>query len=124
MISFFACLFMSDKSSEIQADTLDSPVANLDLKDEVTVVPKHEPTDDVKKFLGIWLTSGYNLQPNANTYVVENNTTKLYTDQSRSFATFLLTATSWAHYQWYESSDGKTWSEVKEKTAGIKRILL
>lgn len=87
------------------------------------VSPYKEPTGDVRKFLGIWMTSGYSLQPNADSYVVVDNPTTLYTDQGRSFLTALGTLLLSAKYQWFESTDGKTWSKITKKNGGTSKNL-
>lgn len=121
MFSFFVGRFAIKKSKEVEAAELTAGL--IDNRDEVTIVPKHEPTGDVRKFLGIWMTSGYSLQPQANAYTIEGTPITLYTDAGRSFLTTILTFTSWQHYQWYESSDGKKWSSVSDKKGGDKRNL-
>ncbi|APU71920.1 hypothetical protein BI355_1615 [Companilactobacillus crustorum] len=98
------CLFTDTLHREVRAD---DEISVEDIK------PYKTPTGDVKKFLGIWMTSGYSLQPQANNYTVVDSPVTLRTDQARSFVTALLTFSSWAHYQWYETTDGKKWTKVK-----------
>ncbi|TGD24110.1 hypothetical protein EGT49_04005 [Companilactobacillus suantsaicola] len=121
MFSFFAGRLVLKKNKEIEAAEIATEV--IDNRDEVNIVPKHEPTGDVKKFLGMWMTSGYSLQPEEHVYTIEGNPVTLYTDAGRALVTKILTFTSWQHYQWYESSDGRTWSKVSDKNGGSNRNL-
>lgn len=77
-----------------------------------------KPTGDVRKFLGIWLTSGFNLQPNADNYVLVNNTVTLHTDSGRSLWDRAVSLNGFAHYRWYKSTDGKKWSKMSDKENG------
>lgn len=87
------------------------------------VTPYKKPTGDVRKFLGIWLTSGYALQPADTNYVVVDQSKTLYTDQARSFAITLLAPLHGKNYQWFKSTDGKTWSKVSKADGGEKQNL-
>lgn len=111
-LSIISCGLFSKKSRQVYAD---------DTTSTEEISPYHKPTGDVKKFLGIWLTSGYSLQPNETNYVEVNDTVTLHTDQARSFLTAAATLAYSPHYQWYESSDGKKWSEVSSKNGGNRK---
>jgi len=113
MLAFFSLLSFTDRVREVKAD--DIPVEEIK--------PYKTPTDDVRKFLGIWMTSGYALQPKDYNYTKVDSPITLYTDQARSFVTALLTLTSWAHYQWYETSGDGKWKEVSKKNGGTKKNL-
>jgi len=113
MLAFFSLLSFTDRVREVKAD--DIPVEEIK--------PYKTPTDDVRKFLGIWMTSGYALQPKDYSYTKVDSPVTLYTDQARSFVTALLTLTSWAHYQWYETSGDGKWKEVSKKNGGTKKNL-
>jgi len=113
MLAFFSLLSFTDKIREVKADEI--PVEEIK--------PYKTPTDDVRKFLGIWMTSGYALQPKDYNYTKVDSPVTLYTDQARSFVTALLTLTSWAHYQWYESSGDGKWKEISKKNGGTKKNL-
>lgn len=111
---FFAGCFFSDGMHVVRADE-ETPVEDI--------TPYKKPTGDVKKFLGIWMTSGYALQPQAYNYTVVGNSVVLHTDQARSMATAILSLGAPAHYQWYETTDGKKWSEISKKNGGTKKNL-
>jgi len=86
---------------------------DVNAQDEATeVIPYKKPTGDVKKFLGIWMSNGYALQPATDSYVVVGNDLTLYTDQARSFVNRILTPGHTKYHTWYESTDGKTWKKV------------
>lgn len=86
---------------------------NLTVKAEVT--PYHQPTSDPIILLFIWLTSGYNLQPE-NQYTYVNNPKTMYTDSGRSVVDALLGLLSTPHYTWYQSTDGKNWTQMSQTT--------
>lgn len=115
MLTFMAACLFSDKIQREVSANEEIPVEDI--------TPYKTPTGDVKKFLGIWMTSGYNLQPQSDNYTVVDSSTTLRTDQGRSFWTALFTITSWAHYQWYETTDGTKWTEVSKKNGGTKKNL-
>ena len=80
-----------------------------------------KPTKDVRKFFGIWLSSGYNLQPNAENYVEVNNTVTLHTDSGRSFWDRAISLNGFSHYRWYKSTDGKKWTKMTDKENGDRK---
>ncbi|APX71994.1 hypothetical protein M5C72_02300 [Companilactobacillus allii] len=80
-----------------------------------------KPTGDVRKFLGIWLTSGYNLQPSTDNYVQVNNTVTLHTDSGRSVWDRAISLNGFSHYKWYQSTDGQKWSKVPDKENGDRK---
>ena len=100
---------------------------DVDAIDEATttteIKPYAEPTGDVRKFLGIWMSSGYSLQPKPNNYVLVNKPITLYTDQGRSLITRLATLFLSSKYQWFETTDGKKWSKISRKNGGEKKNL-
>ncbi|MFC6324204.1 hypothetical protein [Companilactobacillus baiquanensis] len=79
----------------------------------------HKPTKDVKKFFGIWLTTGFALQPKEENNVVVGDTITLRTDSARSAVYAAATLDRWARYQWYQykPDDGK-WTEVSKADGG------
>ncbi|WCG36169.1 Ig-like domain-containing protein [Companilactobacillus farciminis] len=115
MLTFMAACLFSDKIQREVSANEEIPVEDI--------TPYKTPTGDVRKFLGIWMTSGYNLQPQPNNYTVVDSPTTLRTDQGRSFIAFLATALAPARYQWYETTDGKKWTEVSKKNGGTKKNL-
>lgn len=91
--------------------------------EEIVVVPKYTPTKDPKKFLGIWLTSGYSLQPKEDYYVTVNDSVTIKTNTGRSVWTFLTGALDSDSYQWWQTTDGKNWTKVSKADGGKKRKL-
>ncbi|WP_211331265.1 hypothetical protein [Companilactobacillus insicii] len=91
---------------------------NMDVK------PKEEPSEDVKKFLGIWLNRGYSLQPAATTYTVVGHNLHLVTNSGRSTLGMAVSPFASPKYQWYKSTDkGKNWTEVPKNDGGNKEDL-
>lgn len=85
----------------------------------------HKPTKDVKKFFGIWLTTGFALQPKEDNYVVVGDTITLHTDSARSMVYHAATLDRWARYQWYKYTPGdKKWTEVSKSDGGKKENLV
>lgn len=82
---------------------------------KAAVTPYHTPTADPIILLFIWLSSGYNLQPE-NQYTYVNNPKTLYTDSGRSVVDALLGLLSSPHYTWYQSTDGQTWTQMSQTT--------
>ncbi|CAJ1177970.1 hypothetical protein CPR19092_LGOLGGFK_00230 [Companilactobacillus paralimentarius] len=82
---------------------------------KAAVTPYHEPTSDPIILLFIWLTSGYNLQPE-NQYTYVNNSKTLYTDSGRSVVDALLGLLASPHYTWYQSTDGQNWTQMSQTT--------
>ncbi|MQS75421.1 Ig-like domain-containing protein [Companilactobacillus halodurans] len=89
--------------------------------EEVVVTPKFKPNNDPVKFLGIWLSNGYGLQPNADSYTTVNSPVTLRTDAGRSVWSVLLGLFDSAHYRWWKSTDGKKWTEVSKSDNGYKK---
>ncbi|KRN98739.1 hypothetical protein IV57_GL000852 [Companilactobacillus kimchiensis] len=116
---------MFNMGHEIKAETMGhedtmSKITPDNLMDTNTVTPYQTPTADPVILLFIWLTSGYNLQPE-NQYTYVNNPKTLYTDSGRSvidalLGLGLLTSPS---YTWYQSTDGQTWTEMTQKTKNL-----
>ncbi|WP_119318422.1 Ig-like domain-containing protein [Companilactobacillus formosensis] len=115
MLTFMAACLFSDKIQREVSANEEIPVEDI--------TPYKTPTGDVRKFLGIWMTSGYNLQPQSNNYTVVDSSTTLRTDQGRSWLSALTSGLAPAHYQWYETTDGKKWTEVSKKNGGTKKNL-
>lgn len=85
----------------------------------------HKPTKDVKKFFGIWLTTGFALQPKEDNYVVVGDTITLHTDSARSMVYHAATLDRWARYQWYKYTPGdKKWTEVSKSDGGKNENLV
>ncbi|WP_201307949.1 hypothetical protein [Companilactobacillus farciminis] len=115
MLTFMAACLFSDKIQREVSANEEIPVEDI--------TPYKTPTGDVRKFLGIWMTSGYNLQPQPNNYTVVDSSTTLRTDQGRSWLSALTSGLAPAHYQWYETTDGKKWTEISKKNGGTKKNL-
>ena len=92
-------------------------------EDTTEVVPYKKPSGDATKFLGIWLTSGFNLQPASETYLEVGQTKTISGNAGRSMVMYALTIgyTS-KKYQWYKSTDGKTWSKDTSSSAKKKTL--
>lgn len=82
---------------------------------KAAVTPYRTPTADPIILLFIWLSSGYNLQPE-NQYTYVNNPKTLYTDSGRSVVDALLGLLSSPHYTWYQSTDGQNWTQMSQTT--------
>lgn len=92
--------------------------SNMDVK------PKEEPSEDVKKFLGIWLNRGYTVQPPTTTYTVVGHTVHLNTHSGRSTLGIAVSPFAAPKYQWYKTMDkGKNWTEVPRNEGGNKEDL-
>lgn len=97
---------------------------NAEEAETTEVTPYKKPDGNATKFLGLWLTSGYTMQPAENTYVQVNNTKSISANAGRSMLTFWATiGYTNKSYQWYKSTDGKNWSEVSSKESGTKKTL-
>jgi Bacterial Ig-like domain (group 2). len=97
---------------------------NAEEADTTEVTPYKKPTGDATKFLGIWLTSGYTLQPNENTYIEVGQTKTLSGNAGRSMLTYWATILYVnKKYQWYKSTDGKNWAKVSSKDSGDKKTM-
>lgn len=92
--------------------------------EEITVTPKYTPTKDPTKFIGIWLTSGYSLQPKENYYTTVNNSVTIKTNTGRSVWTLLTGIFDSSSYQWWQSTDGKTWTKISKSNGGQKKNLV
>jgi len=119
IMAIFSCRVLFKKTREVEADII--PIEDVG---ETDIVPKEEPTGDVKKFLGMWMTSGYALQPNENTYTVQGRSVTLYTDAARSVSAVLISPTSWPHYQWYSSNNGKKWTKMDSPSSDKRDLVV
>lgn len=82
------------------------------------------PTPAPKKFLNIWTTSGYALQPDAVTNVrVGDDNIVLHTDVGRSVGDVTTGLLDAPHYRWLVSHDGKNWSSLPEWQYGHRANL-
>jgi len=130
IMAVFACRLFIRKTRQVKADEL--PIEDIEKMDsensEVApfstegIPPKHEPTEPVRKFLGMWMTSGYALQPNEDTYTVQGREATIYTDAARSVSAVLVSLTSWPHYQWYTSTNGKKWTTMDGPTSNDRDL--
>ncbi|WP_334329632.1 Ig-like domain-containing protein [Companilactobacillus sp. HBUAS59699] len=75
------------------------------------------------KIIGIWLTSGYDVQPDEDNYTTVNKPITLYADAGRSIFAALFSLTASAHYQWYSSDDGLVYSKVSSRDGGTSQNL-
>lgn len=97
---------------------------NAEEADTTVVTPYKKPSGNATKFLGIWLTSGYTLQPATNTYIEVGQTKSISGNAGRSMLQFWATiGYTNKRYQWYKSTDGKNWSKVSDKESGNKKTL-
>jgi len=79
------------------------------------------PTPPPTKFLGMWSSSGYNLQPQPDYYVVLGDTVSIRTNTVRSVSGFILSIGDSPHYRWWqEGTDGK-WFEISKSNNGQKK---
>lgn len=82
---------------------------------------KFEPSPDPKRILGIISVSGYTKQPNSNYYVTLGESLHIKTEVERTpWSNFLLAS----RYHWWQSTDGKTWTEVEKKFNGDSSLNL
>lgn len=103
--------------------SLPDEIKAQDTKEDIEVTPQFKPTKPPKKFIGIWMTSGYGLQPNANSYTVVNKPVTLRTSAGRSIWAVILGLFDTPHYQWWKTTDGKNWTEVPKGDSGKKKNL-
>ncbi|APX71886.1 Ig-like domain-containing protein [Companilactobacillus allii] len=96
---------------------------NFQLQYDVSAASAKTPTDPPIKIIGIWLTSGYDLQPDTDNYTTVNNPITLYTNAGRSIFSTLLSLTASPHYQWYSSTDGLIYSKVSSSNGGTDKNL-
>jgi len=87
------------------------------------VTPYKKPSGNATRFLGIWLSSGYILQPEQTTYIEAGKFKSIYSEAGRSMAVQWATAFHNKKYQWYQSTDGKTWGEVPKNDNGKNKNL-
>lgn len=79
------------------------------------VTPYQTPTPDPVILLFIWLTSGYDLQPESQ-YTSVNSPKTLYTSSGRSLLESILGGLFPSlTYTWYQSTDGQSWTQMKDK---------
>jgi len=82
----------------------------------------NDPTPAPSKFLNIWNSNGYDLQPDPVYNIQVNDATKtIYTDAARSVWSVIGGVFDAPHYRWYKSDDGKTWTEVPEWQNGHRK---
>jgi len=89
--------------------------------DELVVSPRKTPNPPPKKFIGIWMTNGYGLQPNPNYYTTVGEEVVIRTDAGRSIWTVILGVFDSAHYRWWQTTDGKKWTEVSKSNNGHRK---
>lgn len=112
--------------SILSASAFNRRYKEVDAEDIETtkVEPYKKPTGDATKFLGIWLTSGYVLQPQKDTYIEVGQTKSLRGSAGRSAILQALTLPyTFKRYQWYKSTNGTSWSKVSSKESGNKQEL-
>lgn len=100
-----------------------SIVNNNFIQYDVQAASAKTPTSPPIKIIGIWLTSGYDLQPDTDNYTTVNNPVTLYTHAGRSIFATLLGLTASPHYQWYSSDDGSVYSKVSSSNGGTSKDL-
>jgi len=81
------------------------------------------PNPAPDKFLNIWNTNGYALQPESHTYTVVGNQVTLNTDVGRSVWSVMSGLLDAPHYRWYKSDDGVNWSAIPEYQNGHRKNL-
>ena len=89
------------------------------VKAESARIPSTPPI----KIIGIWLTSGYDVQPDSDNYTTTSQPITLYADAGRSIFSALLSLTASPHYQWYSSDDGLIYNKVPSKDGGTNQSL-
>lgn len=95
---------------------------NTKADEEVVVTPYQPPNKPPRKFLGIWLSNGYGLQPPADSYTTVGTEVVLRTSAGRSIWSVALGLFDSVHFRWYKSTDaGKTWSSVSQNDNGRKK---
>ncbi|WP_099974584.1 hypothetical protein [Lactobacillus terrae] len=93
--------------------------SNEVLAAETTVTPYEKPTGDPIKFLFIWLTTGYDLQPQSQ-YTYVGNTKTLTTSSAMSIVDAVLNPFASQHITWYTSdNNGSTWTEMKRTETSL-----
>lgn len=80
------------------------------------VTPKHKPTSDPVILFGIWLTSGFSLQPVSDIYQpIGHTVSPLFVDTGLDWLSWLADGglLASAKYTWYKSDDGgNTWTTL------------
>lgn len=89
--------------------------------EEIVVQPHFKPTKPPKKFIGIWLTSGYNLQPQENYYTTVEDPVTIRTNTGRSVWAALTGLFDSVHFRWWQTTDGLIWTEVNKNDNGQKK---
>jgi len=105
----------------ILATSKDHTITNAEDTEEVVVTPKFKPSDPPKKFLGMWSSSGYNLQPQSDYYTSIGETVTIRTNTVRSVGGVISGAFDSPHFRWWKSTDGKNWTEVNKNDNGQKK---
>lgn len=83
-----------------------------------------QPNPAPSKFLNIWTSNGYALQPERLTNLKIGDTSGvLRTDAVRSLTSIVTGALDAPHYRWYKSEDGRNWEPVPEKEYGHRANL-
>lgn len=116
LVTFFSTLtigtFMIQNSTQVEAAPLGTELQYY----------LNDPTPAPSKFMNIWNTNGYDLQPDPVYNVQVGDEGKvIYTDAARSVWTVLGGVFDAPHYRWYKSDDGRTWSEVPEWQNGHRK---
>jgi len=101
--------------------TLNTSESSVMAADETVVTPKFKPADPPKKFLGIWMSNGYGLQPPADSYTSLNEPVTLRTSAGRSIWSVLGGLLDGDHYRWWQTTDGMLWTAVSEDDFGYRR---
>ncbi|MFC6176464.1 hypothetical protein ACFQAV_06405 [Companilactobacillus huachuanensis] len=89
--------------------------------EEIVVKPNFKPTKTPKKFIGIWLTSGYDLQPQADYYTLVDDPVTIRTNTGRSVWSAITGAFDGIHFRWWKTTDGLIWTEVDKNDNGQKK---
>ena len=89
--------------------------------EEVVVVPKFTPSKDPEKFLGIWTSGGYDLQPAPDYHTTVNEPVTIRTNTRRSIWATIGGLLDSPHYRWWQSTDGKNWTSVSKNNNGQKK---
>lgn len=84
---------------------------------------KFVPTPEPSKFLNVWNTNGYELQPEATTYTMIGNDLTLNTEAGRSIWSVMGGIFDAPHYRWYKSDDGIHWNAMSEDSNGHRKNL-
>ncbi len=88
------------------------------------ITPKHRPTGDPVILFGIWLTSGFSLQPVSDIYEpIYNTVSPLFVDTGLDWLSWLADGglLASAKYTWYQSDDGG-YSWTKFSTDAVPNI--